>query len=170
VGNTSKYGLPYPQLSDLPSGPVAVQNLAQALDALGVIGGKRRAAVGSGLTTIEATTVDTQTLAMTANTVFQIDYYLAFTASVAGTDVDMKIRQTSISGTIIGEIVALGVYASPTINYGFLRAIYKTTTAELDYFMGTMVRTGTGTGTVTPVLPTSIIVTNLGPSTIVGDY
>jgi hypothetical protein len=170
VGNTSKYGLPYPNLSDVPSGPAAVQTLAQSIDALGVIGGKRRVAVGSASSTIEATVIDTQTLALTGTSVFQIDYFLGFVVSVAGTDVSMKIRLTSVSGTIVDQTVALGVYVTPTINYGFLRTIYKTTAAELQYFAGTLVRTGTGTGTITPVMPTSLIVTNLGPSTIVGDF
>ena len=170
MGTTSKYGLPYPNMGDAPNGPLGFQNLATALDALGPIGGKRRAATGSGLTTIEAVVVDTQTLAMPANYVFAIDFSLAFTSSVASTDVSMKIRLTSVSGTIVDQCVALGVYVAPTINYAFMRSVYKTTSAELDYFCGTMVRTGTGTGTVTPVLPTSLIVTALGPSTIIGDY
>jgi len=32
------------------------------------------------------------------------------------------------------------------------------------------VHLGAGTGTITPVMPTSLIVTNMGPSTIIGDF
>jgi hypothetical protein len=170
VGNTSKYGLPFPNLADIPSGPVGVENLARAVDALGVIGGKRRVAPGSATSTIEATVIDTQTLALVGTSVFQLDYFLGFTVSVAATDVSMKLRLTSVSGTIVDQMVAIGTYVSPAINYGFLRTIYKTTAAELQYFAGTIIRTGAGTGTITPVMPTSLIVTNLGPSTIVGDF
>jgi hypothetical protein len=169
VGNTSKYGLPYPNLSDQPSGPVAVQNLAQSMDALGVIGGKRRVATGSATSTIEATVIDTQTLAMTATSVFKLEYFLGFTVSIAATDVTMRIRLTSVSGTIVAEDVAIGTYVSPAINRGYIQTIYKTTAAELQYFAGTIIRAG-GTGTITPVMPTSLLVTNLGPSTIVGDF
>jgi hypothetical protein len=170
VGNTSKFGLPYPNLSDAPSGPIGVKNLATALDALGVIGGKRRTAAGSATSTIEAIVVDTQTLAMPANYVFALDFYLGFTVSIAATDVSLKLRLTSVSGTIVDQTVAIGTYVSPAINHGFLRSIYKTTsTAELNYFAGTIIRQA-GTGTITPVVPTSLIVTNLGPSTVVGDF
>jgi hypothetical protein len=170
VGNTSKFGLPYPNLSDIPSGPAAVQALAQAVDALHVIGGKRRVATGSATSTIEATVIDTQTLALVGTSVFRLEYFLAFTASVAGNDATMRIRTTSVAGTIIGETAALGVYAAPTINYGYMQVLYKTTVAELQYFAGTIVHLGTGTGTITPVMPTSLVVTNLGPSTIIGDF
>jgi hypothetical protein len=171
VGTTSKYGLPYPALSDIPSGPVAVQNLATAVDALGVIGGKRLTSAGSAISTIEAVVVDTQTLALPASSVFLIEYFLTFTASAIPTnDVDMKIRLTSVSGTILAETSAVAGYATPTPCHGFLRLVYKTTTAELDYFCGTAIHIGAGAGTITPVQPCSIIVTNIGPSTIVGDY
>jgi hypothetical protein len=170
VGNTSKFGLPYPNLSDIPSGPAAVQALAQAIDGLHVIGGKRRVAPGSATSTIEATVIDTQTLALAATSVFRLEYFLAFTASVAGNDATMRIRTTSVAGTIIGENAALGVYVAPNINYGYMQVLYKTTAAELQYFAGTIVHLGTGTGTITPVMPTSLVVTNLGPSTLIGDF
>lgn len=170
-GATSKLGLPYPSLADAPNGPANIQSLANAIDALGVIGGKRQTSTGAVVSSIETTVVDTQTLALPASSVFFLDFNLYFTAAVAGNDVSMKIRLTSISGTILGETSALGVYVSPEISHGFLRVVYKTsTTAELDYFAGTIVHLGTGTSTVTAVTPTSLIVTNVGPSTLVGDY
>ncbi|MGH3546676.1 MAG: hypothetical protein ACRDQU_00820 [Pseudonocardiaceae bacterium] len=167
---TAKYGLPYPALSDAPNGPLGLQNLANAVDALGVIGGKRQTSTGAVISTIETTVVDTQTLALPANSVFALDFDLCFTASVAGNDLSMKIRLTSVSGTILGEAAAEGVYVTPEQNRGHLRVIYKTTLAELDYFAGTVIHIGTGSGTVTPVPPTSLIVTNLGPNTVIGDY
>lgn len=170
MGNTSKFGLPFPNLGDIPSGPAGVQSLAQSIDALGVIGGKRRVAPGSATSTIEATVIDTQTLALVGTSVFKLEYFLAFTASVAGNDATMRIRTTSVAGTIIGETVALGVYVTPNISYGYLQVIYKTTAPELQYFAGTIVHLGAGTGTITPVMPTSLIVTNMGPSTIIGDF
>lgn len=169
-GVTSRYGLPYPALSDVPNGPLGIQSLATAIDALGVIGGKRQVSTGAVISTIEATVVDTQTLALAANSVFSLDFDLCFTASAAGNDLSMKIRLTSVSGTILGEAAAEGVYATPEQNHGHLRVIYQTTIAELDYFCGTIIRIGTGTGTVTAVPPTSLVVTCIGPSTILGQF
>ncbi|MGH7745145.1 MAG: hypothetical protein ACREQ5_10145, partial [Candidatus Dormibacteria bacterium] len=63
-----------------------------------------------------------------------------------------------------------GVYVTPEVNRGYLRVIYKTTAAELDYFAGTIIHIGAGSGTITPVIPTSLIVTNLGPTSLVGDF
>jgi hypothetical protein len=167
--NTPKLGLPYPALADLPSGPLAVGNLAQAIDGLGILGGKRRTGPSSNIVTIETIVVDTQTLSMAANSVFLIDFFACFTVSVAATDVDMKIRLTSVSGTILAEDIAFGVYVSPGINHGHLSVLYKTTTSELDYFAGTMIRQA-GTGNINAAIATSITVTNLGPSTIIGDF
>jgi hypothetical protein len=166
--NTAKLGLPYPALSDIPSGPLAVQNLANAVDALGILGGKRRVSTSSNITTIESIVIDTQTLSLAANSVFQIDYHLCFNSSVASSDAVMQIRLTSVTGTSLGQSVALGVYASVP-NYGFLRVLYKTTAAELDYFCGTLIRQ-IGTGNLTAIVPTSLVVTNLGPSAAVGDF
>lgn len=167
---TPKYGLPYPALSDAPNGPLGIQNLANGVDALGVLGGKYRTTTSANIVSIESVVVDTQTLSLPANSVFRIEFYLCFTNSVAGTDCDMKIRQTSVSGTILGETVALGVYTSPEPNHGYLSVIYQTTATELDYFAGTVIRQGTGTGNINAIVPTSIIVTNLGPSAIIGQY
>jgi hypothetical protein len=169
VPNTPKLGLPYPSLSDLPNGPLGLQNLAQGVDALGILGGKRRVNASSNIVSIESIVVDTQTLALAANSVFLIEFYACFTVSVAATDVDMKIRLTSVSGTILAENIAFGVYVSPAINHGHLSMLYKTTVAEVDYFAGSMVRQA-GTGNIQAVVPTSISVTNLGPSTIIGDF
>jgi hypothetical protein len=169
VPNTSKFGLPYPALSDIPSGPLAVQNLAQGVDALGILGGKRRTGISSNIVSIETIVVDTQTLALPASSVFLIEFFMAFTVSVAATDVDMKIRMTSVSGTIIGEDIAFGVYVTPAQNHGHISVLYKTTTAEVDYFAGTAIRQA-GTGNINALVPTSITVTNLGPSTIIGDF
>ena len=169
-GTTPKLGLPYPSLSDLPSGPVGIQNLATAIDALGVIGGKRLTSTSSAISTIETIVVDTQTLALPANSVFLIEYFLTFTASAAANDCDFKVRLTNVSGTILGEGTSYGVYVAPQPCIGFLRVVYKTVAAELDYFCGTAIHLGTGTGTITPIQPTSLIVTNLGFSTIVQDY
>lgn len=167
--NTPKLGLPYPALADPPSGPLAVGNLAAAIDGLGILGGKRRTGPSSNIVAIETIVVDTQTLSLAANSVFLIEFFACFTVSVAATDVDMKIRLTSVSGTIVAEDIAFGVYVSPGINHGHLSVLYKTTAAELDYFAGTMVRQA-GTGNINAVVPTSITVTNLGPSTIIGDF
>lgn len=169
-GATSKFGLPYPTLADAPNVPSSIQSLAQGVDALGAIGGKRQTSAGAVISTVESIVVDTQTLAMPAANVYTLDFFLTFTVSVAGTDLSMKIRMTNVSGTILGECATYGVYVSPEQNRGFLRAVYKTTTnAELNYFAGTIVRIA-GTGTATPVAQTSLIVTNLGPSTIIGDF
>lgn len=170
-GTTSKLGLPYPSLSDLPSGPVGIQNLATAIDALGVIGGKRLTSTSSAISTIETVVVDTQTLALPANSVFLIEYFLTVTASAAANDCDFKVRLTSVAGAILGEGTILGTYITPQPCCGFLRICYKTgTSSELDYFAGTAIHLGTGTGTITPIQPTSLIVTCLGPSTMVQDY
>lgn len=167
---TSKYGLPYPALSSAPNVPLDLQNLAVAVDGLGVIGGKRQTSAGAGVTTIETTVIDTQTLSMAPSWAFQLDFAVYFTTSIAATDLRMRIRQTSVSGTSLGDCPAIGTYVSPEQNRGFLRVIYKTgVTAELNYFAGTIVRIG-GTGTLTAVAPTSLIVTALVPSTAVGDY
>lgn len=168
VPNTPKLGLPYPSLSDIPSGPLAVGNLAQAVDALGVLGGKRRTGASSNITTIESIVVDTQTLSLAANSVFEITYDLVFTASVAASDAMMKIRLTSVSGTILGQTVAPGPYTTQG-NDGHLTVLYKTTATELVYFCGTVVRQA-GTGNINAVVPTSLVVTNIGPSTIIGDF
>ena len=166
--NTAKYGLPYPALSDSPNGPVAFANLANAIDGLGVIGGKRRTGDSSSITTIESIVIDTQTLALAANSVFEIAYFVNIINSTSGTDVEMRIRQTSVSGTVLGDCV---LPRSDQINWnpGYVCAIYKTTSAELQYFCGTLVRT-VGTGTIIAKVPTSLIVTNLGPSSIIGDF
>lgn len=166
---TPKLGLPYPALSDIPSGPLAVQNLADGVDALGVIGGKRRTGVSSNITTIESVVVDTQTLSLAASSVFQIEFYLTFTVSVAATDANMKIRLTSVAGTILAENVAFGVYVSPALNHGHTTLLYKTTAAELVYVCGTIVRQ-TGTGNIVATVPTSLVVTRLGPSSLIGDF
>lgn len=166
---TSKLGLPYPALSDIPSGPLAVGNLATAIDGLGILGGKRRTGASSNIVTIETIVCDTQTLSMAASSVFLIEFFSCFTVSVAATDVVMRIRLTSVSGTIVGENVAFGVYVSPSFNHGHLSVLYKTTAAELNYFAGTMVRQA-GTGNINAAVPTAITVTNLGPSTIIGDF
>lgn len=168
--STPRLGLPYPVTGDAPDGPTQLKALATAVDNLGVLGGKRRTAASSNITTIEATVVDTQTLAMAANSVFQIEFHLAVTVSVAATDLDMKIRLTSVSGTIVGEGQLSCPYISPQPHNKSLIVIYKTTaTAELNYFAGTIVRIG-GTGNIVAVVPTSIIVTALGPSANVGDF
>lgn len=167
--NTSKFGLPYPALSDTPNGPLGVENLAQGVDALGILGGKRRTGISSSIVTIETIVVDTQTLSLAANSVFLIDFYMAFTVSVAATDVTMRVRLTSVSGTIVGEAAAFGVYVSPQPNHGHVSLLYKTTSAELDYFAGSAVRIA-GTGNVNAIVPTAITVTNLGPSSIIGDF
>lgn len=166
---TPRLGLPYPVTGDAPDGPTQLKALATAVDNLGVLGGKRRTAPSANITTIESTVVDTQTLAMAANSVFRIEFHLAATVSVAATDLDMKIRLTSVSGTIVGEGQLSCPYVSPQIHNKSLIVIYKTTVAELNYFTGTIVRIG-GTGNIVAVVPTSIIVTNLGSSALVGDF
>jgi hypothetical protein len=138
------------------------------VDALGALGGKQRTGASSNITTIESIVVDTQTLALLANSIYQLDFDLAFTASVAASDVLMRIRLTSVSGTILGSGVALGVYSTVN-NLGHLTVTRKTTTAELDYFCGTVVRQ-VGTGNIAAVVPTSLIVTYLGPSSLIGDF
>lgn len=167
---TPKLGLPYPALSDLPSGPLALQNLATAVDAYGVIGGKRLVTPGAAILSIETIVIDTQTLSLPAAGVFKIDFYFCFLASVAGSDADIKIRQTSVSGTIIAETVAFGTYVTPQPNHGHLTAYYKTTVAELDYFCASAVRVGAGTGTISSIVPCSLIVSYPGSSSLVGDY
>lgn len=168
--NTPKFGLPIPSTGDLPSGPVAVGALAVALDSLGTVGGKRTTAPGSSVVSIETVVIDSQTLLLPANSVFTIEFYLCFTVAVA-TNVDMKIRMTSVSGPILAETCAIGTYVAPEPNFGFLRFVYKSSlVSELDYFCGTIVIQGTGIGPVTSIVPTSLIVTNLGSSTILGDY
>jgi hypothetical protein len=169
VPTTSKLGLRYPSLSDAPNGPLAVQNLASDVDALGVLGGKRRTAASSNITTIEAIVVDTQTLSLAASSVFQIDYDLVFNSSVASSDVLMKIRLTSVSGTILGQAIAANGAYTTQGSQGHLTVLYKTTAAELQYFAGTVIRQG-GTGNITAIVPTSMTVTNIGPSTIIGDF
>ncbi len=166
---TSKFGLRYPALADLPSGPLAVGNLAQDVDALGILGGKRRTGISSNIVTIETIVVDTQTLSLAANSVFQIDFHLGVTVSVAATDLTMRVRLTSVAGTIIGETELSCPYVSPQPHSKHLSLLYKTTTSELDYFAGTVVRIG-GTGNINAIVPTSITVTNLGPSSIIGDF
>lgn len=167
--STPRLGLPYPVTGDAPDGPTQLKALATAVDNLGVLGGKRRTAPSANITTIESTVVDTQTLAMAANSVFQIEFYLGFTVSVAATDLDMKIRLTSVSGALVGNTEASGPYIAPQIHGKNLIVIYKTTAAELNYFAGTVVRIG-GTGNIQAVVPTSIIVTNLSSSALVGDF
>lgn len=167
--NTPKYGLPIPATGDLPSGPIAVGALATAIDSLGIVGGKRTTAPGSGVVSIETTVVDTATLLLPANSVFTIEFYLCFTVAVA-TNVDMKIRMTSVSGPILAETCAIGTYVAPEPNYGFIRLVYRTVSSELDYFAGTIIVQGTGIGPVTAIPPTSLLVTCLGPSNTVGDY
>jgi hypothetical protein len=167
--STPRLGLPYPVTGDTPDGPTQLKSLATAVDNLGVLGGKRRTAASANITTIESTVVDTQTLALAANSVFQIEFHLAVTVSVAATDLDLKIRLTSVSGTIVGEGQLSCPYISPQPHNKSLIVIYKTTAAELDYFAGTIVRIG-GTGNIQAVVPTSITVTNLGPSANVGDF
>jgi hypothetical protein len=168
--NTPKYGLPIPATGDLPSGPIAVGALATAIDSLGIVGGKRTTAAGASIVSIEQTVCDTQTLLLPANSVFLIEFYLCFTVAVV-TNVDMKIRMTSVSGPILAETCAIGTYVAPEPNFGFLRLVYKTTSnSELDYFAGTAIIQGTGIGPVTPIVPTSVLVFNCGPSTIIGDY
>lgn len=166
---TPKLGLPYPALGDIPSGPLAVGNLATAVDGLGILGGKRRTSASSNIVSIEAIVVDTQTLSLPASSVFQIDFHLGFTVSVAATDVTMKIRLTSVSGTILADGIATGPYVSPSVHHGHISMLYKTTVAELQYFCGTAIRQA-GTGNVNATVPTSITVTNLGPSAIIGDF
>jgi hypothetical protein len=169
AGATSKLGLPYPSLSDAPNGPANIQSLASAIDALGVIGGKRQTSAGAAINTVETIVIDTQTIAMPASSVFLIEFDLSFTTTVAATDVNMRIRLTSVSGTVVaGPIVYPGPYTTQG-NSGRLAVVYKTTTAELNYFAGTIVRQA-GTGNITAVTPTSLIVTNLGPNTLLGDY
>lgn len=166
---TAKFGLRYPALADLPSGPVAVGNLAADVDSLGILGGKRRTGPSSNIVTIETIVVDTQTLSLAANSVFQIDFHLGCTVSVAATDLTMRVRLTSVAGTIIGETELSCPYVSPQPHSKHLTVLYKTTASELDYFAGTVVRIG-GTGNINAIVPTSITVTNLGPSTIIGDF
>lgn len=167
---TPKLGLPIPSTGDLPSGPLAVGQLATALDALGVMGGKRRTAASANIVSIESVCVDSQTLAMSANYVFQIEFNLSFTVSVAATDLDMKVRLTSVAGTIVGETEASGPYVSPQVHSKNLIIIYKTgSVAELNYFCGTAVRIG-GTGNIQAVVPTSLVVNCIGPNTILGDF
>jgi hypothetical protein len=169
VPTTPRLGLPYPALSDIPSGPVAVGNLANSLDALGVLGGKYRVTNSGVINTVESVVIDSQTLALTASSIFLIQMFVSFTTTVAGSDVDAKIRMTSVSGTLLAERSILGVYATPEPNSGSLSVIYQTgVTAELDYFCGTIIRTGTGTGTVTVIPPTYLLVSNLGPAALVG--
>ena len=168
--STPKYGLPFPVLGDPPNGPVGIQNLATAADALGILGGKMLVTPSAAISTIETIVVDTQTLSLPANSVFQLDFHVTFTASVAGNDITMNVRLTSVSGTIIGSGTAEGVYVSPQPNYGHISMLYKTTVTELDYFCASVVRVGAGTGTVSVIAPTSLVVTCLGPSTIIGNY
>jgi len=148
---------------------LAVGNLAQDVDALGILGGKRRTGISSNIVTIETIVVDTQTLSLAANSVFQIDFHLGVTVSVAATDLTMRVRLTSVAGTIIGETELSCPYVSPQPHSKHLSLLYKTTTSELDYFAGTVVRIG-GTGNINAIVPTSITVTNLGPSSIIGDF
>lgn len=166
---TSKYGLPYPALASAPNVPLDIQNLAVALDALGIMGGKRQTSAGAAVNTIETIVIDTQTLALPANSVFLVDFSLSFTTSIAATDINMRIRLTSVGGTTIaGPIAYPGPYTTQG-NPGRLAVVYKTTAAELNYFAGTIVRQA-GTGNATAVPPTSLLVYNLGASTIIGDY
>jgi len=169
VGTTTpKFGLPYPVLGDSPNGPAAIGALALAVDATGVLGGKRRTTASSAINTIESIVVDTQTLSLLANSVYLIEYNLTFAASVAASDGLMRVRLTSVSGTVLGSAIALGVYATQN-NSGYMAILYKTTAAELDYFCGTLIRQ-VGTGNLTAQVPTSLVVSYVGPNTLIGDF
>lgn len=167
-GTTARYGFRYPALSDLPNVPLDIQNLATDVDAIGVIGGKTALNPSAQFTTVETIVVNTPTLNYAASSLFMLEFYMTFNVTVTGSDVVMKIRQTNTSGTIIGQVNALGVYLNN--NYGVLRVPYVTTTAQLGYFVGTAVSTGVGTGLINAVAPTFLTVTLLGPSSMIGNY
>lgn len=166
--STAKLGLRYPALGDAPNGPLALQQLAEDVDALGVLGGKRRTADSAAITTTEVVVVDTPVFALAAASVFLVEFYARCDTSAASTDVRMRIRDTGLGGVIRGETVAFrSVAVYP--DYGTITAIYKTTIAELKAFAGTVVREA-GTGTITVKVPTHILVWRLGPSSLIGDF
>lgn len=163
---TAKYGLRYPSLGDPPNGPLAFQNLATDVDALGDLGGKRRTADSATITTTETVVIDTPVFALAASSVFLIEFYSRLDTLVGGVDARMRIRDTGLGGTIRGEV---GVGNILYTNHGILRVLYKTTTAELKAFAGTLIREA-GTGTITAKVPTHLIVSRRGPSTLMGDF
>lgn len=165
---TPNLGLPYPPLSNTPNVPADIQNLATTMDGLCVVGGKHCLNPGVSVATTETIVVDTPTLSLAASSVFTIEFYCTFNVTVVGSDILMGIRQTSVTGTLLAQSAALGVYL--TNNYGIIRMTYTTTAAELDYFAGTIVRTGTGTGNASTIPPTHLVVTRHGPSSLIGNY
>lgn len=168
MATTTRLALPYPVVGDPPTVEAHIQALAEATDALGPLGGKRRTADSAAITTTETIVVDTPSLSLAASSVFTLRFFVRADTSVVGTDVYLRIRDTNTSGTIRGEGLGFrSVVVGPDL--AVLEAIYRTTTAESKVFVGTLVRT-VGTGNIVAKVPTHLIVTREGPTTLIGDF
>jgi hypothetical protein len=117
-----------------------------------VIGGKRRTTTASATSgTTELQVLDTGSLPLIGNSLFEVRVSLNWDVNVAGDNFITRIRDTNVSGTVRTQPTAPGLpLAGVPTGYTF-SAPYPTSTAENKTFVGTIARIGgSGSATVTP--------------------
>lgn len=121
------------------------------------------AAATSGTT--ELLVLDTGAVSLPASSRFKIEVFLVFDASAAGDDYDVRIRETNVSGTVRQESVTSRTDNLVPYTY-YTSVIHTTTTADTKTFVATIQRIN-GAGTATVKATSYILVTYIGPSSLV---
>lgn len=151
----------------VPNGAVTissgnVQFIPQVAD--GWLGGQNRVNSGSSFSS-ETVLITSPTFALAPNTAYRIIYTLRATGASTSSEWRVNIHLNSAAGTLIA-----GGDVSPSVGGNIsatIQGIYTTTAAENSRFTGTaLLHTGTGTA-VPSNLGTTIMVEQMGPSSIV---
>lgn len=121
------------------------------------------AAATSGTT--ELLVLDTGAVSLPANSCFKVDVFLVWDSSAAGDDYDVRIRETNISGTVRQETITPRTDNLVPYRYS-TSVIHTTTTADTKTFVATIQRIN-GSGTATVKATSYILVTYLGPSSLI---
>ena len=114
------------------------------------VGGKRRttSSVTSGTTELQV--ADTGSLALIANSLFEVRVEFNWDSNVAGDHFIPRFRDTNVSGTVRQQQTVAGVSLTGVPTGWTMSFPYTTTTAETKTFVATIQRlSGTGTANVT---------------------
>lgn len=140
--------------SDLNLGANVVQTL----------GGQFRSSTSGGVTTVESTVLTTPTVNLLANTTYLIEYCLYWTTTVTGDIIVLHIRDTNSTGTSRAATVPFAAISGGGGPYpGYATALLQTSTAAAYNAVGTVMR-NTGSGTVTALANSSLVISQLGPN------
>lgn len=128
------------------------------------VGGQYRTSVPPAINTVETALVSTNAISLDRNSLYKVTFQVLGDISVVtANDFDMRIRETSVTGTIVKEkVIPANANAYPVGDT--VAHWYATSAAESKTWVGTIQRI-TGTGNFAPRVGTSIQVEKVGDLT-----